>query len=147
LFLVNREQGVGADDERALPPGRARLATKPAPTGSVACTKTIDTVRVASSNGPAVALPTVKMTSGESETNSAAYLRMPGICAKRRQRCGAAHCQAEVGESCAARAAAFCESLGGPPGAISLTISSMTLALEELLEDVLLLLGVSMPAF
>ena len=36
----------------ALPPGRAKLATKPAPTGSVTCTNTIGTVRVACSNGP-----------------------------------------------------------------------------------------------
>ena len=39
----------------ALPPGRARLSTKPAPTGSVTCTNTIGTVRVACSNGPTVA--------------------------------------------------------------------------------------------
>ena len=36
----------------ALPPGRARLSTKPAPTGSATCTNTIGTVRVACSNGP-----------------------------------------------------------------------------------------------
>ena len=35
----------------ALPPGRARLATKPAPTGSMVCANTIGTVRVACSNG------------------------------------------------------------------------------------------------
>ena len=36
----------------ALPPGRARLSTKPAPTGSVTFTNTIGTVRVACCNGP-----------------------------------------------------------------------------------------------
>ena len=39
----------------ALPPGRARLSTKPAPTGSMTITNTIGTVRVACSNGPTVA--------------------------------------------------------------------------------------------
>ena len=34
----------------ALPPGRARLSTKPAPTGSTTCTNTMGTVRVACSN-------------------------------------------------------------------------------------------------
>ena len=40
----------------ALPPGRARLATKPAPTGSTTIANTIGTVRVACSNGPTVAV-------------------------------------------------------------------------------------------
>ena len=40
-----------------LPPGRARLSTKPAPTGSATIANTIGTVRVACSNGPTVALP------------------------------------------------------------------------------------------
>ena len=35
----------------ALPPGRARLSTKPAPTGSATTANTIGTVRVACSNG------------------------------------------------------------------------------------------------
>ena len=60
----------------ALPPGRARLSTKPAPTGSATCANTIGTVRVACSNGATVALPLARMTSGASATNSAAYLRM-----------------------------------------------------------------------
>ena len=60
----------------ALPPGRARLSTKPAPTGSGTITNTIGTVRVACSNGPTTALPVARMTSGASATNSAAYLRM-----------------------------------------------------------------------
>ena len=41
----------------ALPPGRAKLATKPAPTGSVTTTNTIGTVRVACCNGATVELP------------------------------------------------------------------------------------------
>ena len=36
----------------ALPPGRARLVTKPEPTGSETCTNTTGTVRVAASSGP-----------------------------------------------------------------------------------------------
>ena len=60
----------------ALPPGRARLSTKPAPTGSVTIGNTIGTVRVACSNGPTVEAPWARMTSGASATNSAAYLRM-----------------------------------------------------------------------
>jgi hypothetical protein len=38
----------------ALPPGRATLSTKPAPTGSVTVTNTIGTVRVTCSNGVTV---------------------------------------------------------------------------------------------
>ena len=60
----------------ALPPGRARLSTKPAPTGSGTTANTIGTVRVACSNGPTVELPAARMTSGASATNSAACLRM-----------------------------------------------------------------------
>src|SRR5262249_44115111 len=59
----------------ALPPGRARLSTKPAPTGSPTIGNTIGTVRVACSNGPTFAVPEAKITSGASATNSAAYLR------------------------------------------------------------------------
>ena len=40
----------------ALPPGRARLSTKPAPTGSATFTNTIGTVRVACSNGATAAV-------------------------------------------------------------------------------------------
>ena len=59
----------------ALPPGRARLLTKPAPTGSVTWTKTIGTVRVASSIDPMPEPPETRMTSGASATSSAAYWR------------------------------------------------------------------------
>ena len=60
----------------ALPPGRARLSTKPAPTGSTTAGNTIGTVRVACSNGPTVEEPWARMTSGASAANSAACLRM-----------------------------------------------------------------------
>ena len=60
----------------ALPPGRARLSTKPAPSGSVTIANTIGTVRVACNNGPMAAVPIAKMTSGSSAANSTAYLRM-----------------------------------------------------------------------
>ena len=60
----------------ALPPGRAKLSTKPAPTGSATTGNTIGTVRVACSNGPTVEAPWARMTSGASAANSAACLRM-----------------------------------------------------------------------
>jgi hypothetical protein len=41
-----------------LPPGRAKLTTNPAPTGSGTCANTIGTVRVARCKGPTAALPT-----------------------------------------------------------------------------------------
>ena len=76
----------------ALPPGRARLSTKPAPTGSVTITNTIGTVRVACSNGRDVPRQLARMTSGASATNSAAYLRMgrhrPRPSGSRSARCG-----------------------------------------------------------
>jgi hypothetical protein len=60
----------------ALPPGRARLSTKPAAIGSAIIGNTIGTMRVACSNGPTVEAPWAKMASGASATNSAACLRM-----------------------------------------------------------------------
>ena len=59
----------------ALPPGRARLSTKPAPTGSARAVNTIGTVRVACSNAATAGLPLERMTSDASATNSAAYSR------------------------------------------------------------------------
>src|SRR5262245_7799346 len=59
----------------ALPPGRARLSTKPPPTGSATCTKTIGTARVACSNGAKVEVPGARRTSGRNASNSAANLR------------------------------------------------------------------------
>ena len=50
----------------ALPPGRDRLSTKPAPTGSATAAKTIGTVRVASNSADTAALPLARMTSGAS---------------------------------------------------------------------------------
>src|SRR5262245_9481871 len=60
----------------ALPPGRARLCTHPAPTGSGTLIITIGMVRVACSTGVGATLPTVTITSGASATNSAACRRM-----------------------------------------------------------------------
>src|SRR5262249_14717504 len=48
-----------------LPPGRARLSTKPALTGSPNTGDTIGTVRVACSNGPPVEAPWGSSTSGD----------------------------------------------------------------------------------
>jgi hypothetical protein len=59
-----------------LPPGRARLATKPAPTGSTTFTNTIGTMRLARCNDATAGLALAKITSGASATNSAAYLRL-----------------------------------------------------------------------
>ena len=60
-----------------LPPGRARLETKPAPTGSMTTTNTIGTVRVACSNGATVVVPEpATIASGASAANSTACLRM-----------------------------------------------------------------------
>ena len=59
----------------ALPPGRARLSTKPAPTGSATCTNTIGTLRVACNKGATVTVPEARRASGSSATSSAAYLR------------------------------------------------------------------------
>src|SRR5262245_55748683 len=63
-----REAGV-------LPPGLARLATMPAPTGSTTFTNTVGTVRVACCNALTFRLPEDKMESGASATSSCAYLR------------------------------------------------------------------------
>src|SRR4051812_47664261 len=56
-----------------LPPGCARLSTKPAPTGSATPANTIGKVPVASINGPTVEVPVARTTSGAKATNSAAY--------------------------------------------------------------------------
>ena len=59
-----------------LPPGRERLSTKPAATGSETSTNTIGTVRVAGCNAPTIGVAVAKMTSGARAANSAAYLRI-----------------------------------------------------------------------
>src|SRR5262249_36160914 len=63
----------------ALPPGRAKLSTKPPPTGSPTFTNTIGTARVASSKGGKLGLPVARMTSGASAISSAAYLRTSSV--------------------------------------------------------------------
>src|SRR5258708_270150 len=61
----------------ALPPGRGKLATKPAPPGSTTTTNTIGTVRVACSNGARVVVPeAARIASGATAANSTACLRM-----------------------------------------------------------------------
>src|SRR5438132_5904428 len=59
----------------AFPPGRARLSTQPPPTGSMVVTNTIGTVRLTCCSAPTIEPAVATMTSGESATNSAAYLR------------------------------------------------------------------------
>jgi hypothetical protein len=58
-----------------LPPGRAKLATKPAPTGSTTLANTIGTVVAVCCNAATLWLAEARMTSGASATNSAAYVR------------------------------------------------------------------------
>jgi hypothetical protein len=58
-----------------FPPGRAKLSTKPPPTGSTTDANTIGTVRVACCNAATAWLVVARMTSGASATNSAAYVR------------------------------------------------------------------------
>jgi hypothetical protein len=59
-----------------LPPGRAKLSTNPAPTGSTIPTNTIGTVRFVCWSAPIAALAEARMTSGASPTTSAAYRRL-----------------------------------------------------------------------
>jgi hypothetical protein len=58
-----------------LPPGRARLATKPAPTGSTMPTNTIGTVRLTCCSAATFWLPETTTRSGASATSSCACLR------------------------------------------------------------------------
>jgi hypothetical protein len=58
-----------------LPPGRARLATMPEPTGSTTLTKTIGTVRVACCSAATWGVVAATMTAGARVTNSAIFLR------------------------------------------------------------------------
>src|SRR6516164_4111931 len=58
-----------------LPPGRDRLSTKPAPTGSAAAANTIGKVRVTRSNAVTLTVASAKRMSGVSATNSCAYPR------------------------------------------------------------------------
>ena len=59
----------------ALPLGRARLLTKPEPSGSVTIVNTMGTVRVDRSRWSVGALPKATRTSGVNATSSVAYLR------------------------------------------------------------------------
>src|SRR5262245_66597117 len=52
----------------ALPPGRARLSTKPPPTGSIVVTNTIGTVRLACCKPATIEPAVARMTSGASAT-------------------------------------------------------------------------------
>src|SRR5262249_59875995 len=63
----------------ALPPGRARLSTYPAPTGSLTTVNTTGTVRVDSNSGPTLEPPPAGMTSGASAANSADGLRISAM--------------------------------------------------------------------
>ena len=63
---------VWADRPVTLPPGRARLATRPLPTGSSASANTIGMTDVACFAARTGAAPAVTMTSTLSRTNSAA---------------------------------------------------------------------------
>src|SRR5262249_24681651 len=60
----------------ALPPGRAKLSTKPAATGSPTVGNTTGTVWVACSVAPTVEAPWATITSGASAANSAACRRI-----------------------------------------------------------------------
>ena len=59
-----------------LPPGRARLSTKPAPTGSATIANTIGTLRVACSNGPTATLPVARIDVWRERDQFGRYLRM-----------------------------------------------------------------------
>jgi hypothetical protein len=63
----------------ALPPGSARLLTKPAPTGSGTIANTIGTVRVACSNGPTAAERDELPPPDHSITSSASESRLSEI--------------------------------------------------------------------
>src|SRR5262245_38967541 len=59
-----------------LPPGRARLATKPLPTGSVIWAKMIGMLRVSCCSGCNASAVLTRMTSGSRLTSSFAWARM-----------------------------------------------------------------------
>ena len=62
-----------------LPPGCARLATRPLPTGSIVNTNTIGMVRLACCKSPTIELAVPTSTSGPKATNSAAYRRKRSV--------------------------------------------------------------------
>src|SRR6516165_5510796 len=59
-----------------LPPGCARLATKPEPTGSAICVKTIGMLRVSCSSGCNASAVMTRITSGFRPTSSLAWVLM-----------------------------------------------------------------------
>jgi hypothetical protein len=59
-----------------LPPGRAKLATKPAPTGSTTDVNTTGNFVIDCCSAPTDGLPDAKMASGMSATSSSAYSRI-----------------------------------------------------------------------
>src|SRR5436309_127185 len=59
-----------------LPAGRAKLSTKPLPTGSVTCANTTGILSVACRNAATLGVPDARMMSDSRATNSAAPLRM-----------------------------------------------------------------------
>src|SRR5262245_16539150 len=67
----------------ALPPGRDKLSTKPALTGSGICTNTIGTVRLACCSAATGPVPEAWITSGARAINSAAYLRLRSAALRR----------------------------------------------------------------
>ncbi len=64
--------GARVDNPVIFPPGRARLATKPVPTGSLSCTMTMGIVEVASLAERVVVRPAETMMSTLRRTSSAA---------------------------------------------------------------------------
>ena len=72
--FLSAEFGFGAKPV-ALPPGCARLCTRPMPTGSVTAAKTIQIVRVRFCNANTLGFAIARMTSGASPTNSFAFSR------------------------------------------------------------------------
>src|SRR5215831_15180453 len=58
-----------------LPAGRAKLSTKPWPTGSATCANTTGILSVACCNAATLGVPDARMTSDARATNSAAPLR------------------------------------------------------------------------
>src|SRR5262245_4593643 len=71
--------GANVDSPVIFPPGLARLATNPLPTGSVSCAMMIGIVEVASFTGRVTAPPPVMMISTLSCTSSAASAGRPSI--------------------------------------------------------------------
>ena len=57
------------------PPGRAKLGTKPLPTGSVTCTNTIGKVPLTGSSPATTGVATARITSGARPTSSVAWAR------------------------------------------------------------------------